>query len=129
MPRLGQVSLDPPAELQAMAANEPISQPDCALFPVKVAVFSIAGHDRSFFAAQPSTSADSYVFVGTYPGPCSVTAMTVAGQTITLASYPSTGVTFFASHLVQDPLLGPLLFYDGAGNCTQTAAPPSWCRS
>jgi hypothetical protein len=129
MPRLGQVSLDPPAELQAMAANEPIFQPDCALFPTKVAVFPITSNDRNFFTAQPSTARDSYVFVGTYPGPCVVTATTLAGQTITLASYPSTGVTFFASHPVQDPLLGPLLFYDGAGNCNQAGAPTSWCHS
>ncbi len=129
MPRLGEVSLDPPAELQAMAANEPITQPDCALFPAKLSVFAISPSDRRFFSSQPHTTSDQYVFVGTYPGPCTVTALNTSGQTITIASYPSTGTTFFASHLAQDPLLGPLLFYDGAGNCNQSGAPSTWCRS
>ncbi|MDQ6847114.1 MAG: hypothetical protein M3019_05970 [Candidatus Dormibacteraeota bacterium] len=129
MPRLGDVALDPPAELQAMAANEPITQPDCALFPAKLSVFVISPSDRRFFSSQPHTTSDQYVFVGTYPGPCMVTALNATGQTITIASYPSTGTTFFASHLAQDPLLGPLLFYDGAGNCNQTGAPSAWCRS
>ncbi len=129
MSHLGLVRLDPPAELQAMAASEPIAQPDCALFPTRASVFPITSADRRFFASQPETTADSYVFVGTHSGPCTVTASSSSGQSVTLAYYPSTGVTFFAGHEVQDPLLGPLLFYDGAGNCTQAAAPSSWCRS
>jgi hypothetical protein len=129
MPRLGQVALDPPAELQAMAAKEPISQPDCALFPTRVVVFPITGADLRFFAAHGQTVSDKYVFVGSYPGPCVVTAKTATGQTITLASYPTAGITFFASHFVDDPLLGPLLFYDGSGSCSESGAPTVWCQS
>jgi hypothetical protein len=128
MPRLGVVALDPPVELQAMAAHEPISQPDCALFPNKVAVFPITADDRRFFVAHAQTVSDSYVFVGAYPGPCTVTATNSSGQTITLASYPTAGTTFFASHLVADPLLGPLLYYDGSGSCSESGAPPQWCQ-
>lgn len=129
MSRLGLVRLDPVAELQAMAAHEPIMQPDCALFPIKVTVFAITHDDRRFFVSQPETARDSYVFVGTYPGPCIVTATAASGKAIALAYYPTTGSTFFASHLVDDPLLGPLLFYDGAGNCSQAGVPPRWCQT
>lgn len=128
MPRLGEVSLDPRAELQAMAANEPISQPDCALFPVKLKVFPISTADHRFFVAEGETVGDTYVFVGAYSAPCAVTATDPSGKIVTLASYTSVGVTFFASHLVDDPLLGPLLFYDGAGNCGQQGAPTTWCK-
>jgi hypothetical protein len=129
LPHLGLISLDPPAELKAMAANEPITQPDCALFPRKVAVFPITQTDRRFFEGEGETTASTYVFVGTYPGPCKVTATTSSGQTITLASYPSQSVTFFAGRLERDALLGDLLFYDGAGNCTDRGAPSTWCQS
>ncbi|HEY7926006.1 MAG TPA: hypothetical protein VIG86_01140, partial [Candidatus Dormibacteraeota bacterium] len=129
LPRLGQIALDPSAELQAISAHEPISQPDCALFPTKVAVFPITAHEQSFFAGHGQTVADAYVFVGNYPGPCKVTATDASGQTITLALYPTAGITFFASHPVADPLLGPLLFYDGAGSCSEAGAPSLWCRS
>jgi hypothetical protein len=129
MPRLGDVRLDPAAELQAMAANEPVTQPDCALFPTKLSVFVISQTDRRFFASQPRTAADQYVFVGTYPGSCSVTALKASGEVVTIASYPTVGTTFFASHLVQDSVLGPILFYDGAGNCSQTGAPDAWCHA
>ncbi len=129
MSHLGLVRLDPAAELQAMASNEPISQPDCALFPIRLTVFAITADDRQFFSAQPETAQDPYVFVGTYPGPCTVTATTPAGKTVTLASYASAGVTFFVSHLINDPLLGAVLFFDGAGNCTQSGAPTRWCQS
>jgi hypothetical protein len=129
LPHLGLISLDPPAELKAMAANEPISQPDCALFPLKVEVFPITPTDRRFFVGEGETTTSTFVFVGTYPGPCTVTATTGSGQTITLASYPSQSVTFFAGRLKRDALLGDLLFYDGAGNCTDRGVPSTWCQS
>jgi hypothetical protein len=127
MPKLGQVALDPAAELQAMAANESIRQPDCALFPTKVSVFSIGTTDRRFFASQPHVASGDLLLSGTYPGPCQVTAVNGSGQTITIASYPTTGITFFAGHLVDDPALGPLFYYDGAGNCSQAGVPVAWC--
>jgi hypothetical protein len=126
---LGVVSLDPPAELKAMAANEPITQPDCALFPLKVEVFPITASDQRFFVGEGETVTSSYAFVGTYPGPCAVTATTISGKTVTLASYPSQSVTFFAGQVVNDALLGGLLFYDGAGNCMNRGAPTEWCQS
>lgn len=126
---LGVVGLDPPAELKAMAANEPITQPDCALFPLRVEVFPITLANQRFFDGEGEQVRSSYAFVGTYPGPCAVTAISTSGQTITLASYPSQSVTFFAGHVESDPLLGDLLFYDGAGNCTDRGAPTEWCQA
>jgi hypothetical protein len=127
--RLGVVSLDSPTELRAMAAGESIAQPDCALFPTKVKVFPISAADRRFFAGLGETVSSAYSFVGNYPGPCVVTATTTSGKTVTLASYPSASVTFFAGHIVDDSLLGTLLYYDGAGNCTDRGAPTAWCQS
>lgn len=126
--RLGSPSLYPSAELQALAAQETIAQPDCALFPTKVKVLPVSSADRRFFASRGQSVTDSYVFVGEYPGRCTVTATTMSGQTKTIAYYPSDGITFFASHVVSDPLLGPLLFADGAGNCNEAGVPSSWCR-
>ncbi len=129
IPHLGQLSLVPKVELQAMAANEPISQPDCALFPTKVEAFTITRDELHFFVTEGEIVAARYAFVGTYPGPCLVTAEGPTGKPITLASYPSASVTFFASSMVNDALLGPILFTDGAGNCTDPGAPTRWCRS
>ena len=129
MPRLGVVGLVSVAELQAMAASEPITQPDCALFPTRVRVFPITPADQRFFVGQGETVSSMYAFAGTYPGACTVTARTVSGQTLTLASFPSASVTFFAAHAVADPLLGTILYFDGAGNCTQMGAPAAWCRT
>jgi hypothetical protein len=113
-----------------MAAGEPITQPACALFPTKVEAFKLLQADQVFFAGEgESVAAATYAFVGTYPGPCTVTAVRADGQRVTLASYPTSSVTFFASHYVNDPALGPILFTDGAGNCTDPGAPNRWCRS
>jgi hypothetical protein len=129
LPHLASMSLYPVAELRALAANEAVIQPDCALFPTKVILFPLTTADRQFFMSQGESVSDSYAFVSSYPGPCAITALTPAGQTITIASYPTPGVTFFASHLVSDGVLGPLLFADGAGNCNDRGAPTTWCRA
>jgi hypothetical protein len=129
LPRLGVESLDPAVELKAMAAHEPITQPDCALFPTKVRVFAITPTDQQFFAGEGESVSSSYAFVGSYPGPCAVTAQTASGQTQTLASYPSSSVTFYAGHVTNDALLGEILYYDGAGNCADRGAPTAWCQS
>jgi hypothetical protein len=129
LPRLGAMSLYPTAELQALAANESITQPDCALFPTKLKAFAISAADRQYFISRGQSVSDAYVFVGAYVGACVVTAMTVTGKTITIASYPTAGTTFFASHITNDPLVGPLLYADGAGSCADPAAPAAWCQA
>jgi hypothetical protein len=129
--RLGVVRLDPAAELEALASGESVAQPDCDLFPQRVRVFPITPADHQFFIGEGETlsSASAYAFVGTYAGGCVVTAKTASGQTIDLASFPSAGVTFFAGHVVNDPVLGAILYYDGAGNCDDRGAPTLWCRA
>jgi hypothetical protein len=129
LPHLASMSLYPVAELRALAANEAVMQPDCALFPTKVTLFPLSKADQQFFTSQGESVADPYVFVSSYPGPCTVTALTQSGQTITIASYATPGVTFFASHVVSDDVLGPLLFADGAGNCSDHSAPTTWCQA
>jgi hypothetical protein len=129
LPRLAAAALYPPSELQAIAANESVMQPDCALFPTKVTVFSLTRADSVFFLSKGESVSDGFVFVGNYSGGCTVTATTPAGATVTIASYPTASITFFASRTIDDPLLGPLLFADGAGSCTDRGAPATWCRS
>ncbi len=127
--RLGSMALFPAAEVQALAAHESVAQPDCAIFPLKVTVFAISETDRAFFRSHGQTAADPYVFVSAYPGSCTVLGTDATGHTVAIETFPSAGVTFFASHLVDDPVLGPLLFADGAGNCSESGAPPTWCRA
>jgi hypothetical protein len=126
---LGSTRLVPTAELQAMAAGEPISQPDCALFPTTVKVYPITPDEQRFFATQGETVTAPYAFVGSYPGNCVVTAVNPSGRKVTLATYPMASITFFASHPIDDALLGPILFTDGAGNCSDRGAPNNWCKS
>ena len=126
---LGSPSLNPPAEIKALAGGEAVNQPDCALFPSKVTVFPITAAGSSFFHGLGETVTSSFVFVGRYPGPCAVTASSASGATQTLASYPSDSVTFFAGSVRADPLLGSVLFYDGAGNCSDLNAPTNWCQA
>jgi hypothetical protein len=127
LPRLGSMSLYPTAELQALAANEAVMQPDCALFPTKVSLFPITKTDQQFFISQGESVSDPFGFVSAYPGACTVTATTSSGRTVTVESFPTAGTTFFASHMVDDAVLGPLLFADGAGNCNDRGAPTEWC--
>jgi hypothetical protein len=129
LPRLASMALYPVAELQALAANEAVIQPDCALFPTKVTLFPITGAEQRFFTSQGESAADPYAFVSSYPGPCTVTALTPSGQKVTISSFPTSGITFFASHLVSDGVLGPLLFADSAGNCNDRGAPTIWCSA
>ena len=126
MSKIGSVSLNAAVELQAMAAGEPVDQPDCAIFPTRVKVFQITSSERQFFINHGQSVADSFVFAAEYPGACNVTAKGPNGV-VTLEAFPTPGTTFFASHIVDDPLLGELLYYDGSGNCAQAGAPPEWC--
>ncbi len=129
MSHLGRLKLIPPAELQAMATGETVQQPDCALFPTRVVLFPITASDRRFFLSEGESVKADYALVGRYPGPCLVTAQAANGQAHTLASYPTAGITFFATYQVNDPLLGTLLFTDGAGNCSDRGAPTAWCSA
>jgi len=125
--RIGRISLLPTPELQVLATDGTVSQPDCAIFPVKVAAFEVGADGVAFFSSLGQSIRGGVVFVGRFPGPCSITATTAGGQVQTIASYPTAGVTFFAGHLVDDPLLGKIWFTDGAGNCGQRGAPQAWC--
>src|ERR1035437_760935 len=82
LPHLGKLSLDPRSELQAMASNEPISQPDCPLSPTNLKIPSIRPEDLRFFTSRGQTVSDAYVFAGTYSAPCYVTATTASGQLV-----------------------------------------------
>jgi hypothetical protein len=127
--KLGNLSLVPTSELQALGASGSVSQPDCAIFPVKEALFEDGPDGVRYFAAFGQLVRGDAVLVAVFPGPCSVTATTATGQARTIAAYSSAGVTFFAGHLVEDPMLGTLWFTDGAGNCQQGAPPTAWCVS
>jgi hypothetical protein len=123
------LSLVPASELQALGASGTVSQPDCAIFPVKEALFEDGPDGVRYFASFGQAVRGDAVLVAMFPGPCSVTATTATGQVRTIAAYPSAGVTFFAGHVVEDPMLGTLWFTDGAGNCQQGAPPNAWCTS
>jgi hypothetical protein len=127
--KLGNLNLVPASELQALGGSGTVSQPDCAIFPVKEALFEDGPDGVRYFASFGESVRGDAVLVAMFPGPCSVTATTATGQTRTIAAYPSAGVTFFAGHVVDDPMLGALWFTDGAGNCQQGAPPNAWCTS
>jgi hypothetical protein len=125
--RIGKISLLPPPELQILDTNGTVSQPDCAIFPIKVSAFEVGPDGIAFFSSLGQEIRSGVVFVGRFPGPCSITATTATGQVQTIASFATAGATFFAGHVVDDPLLGEIWFTDGAGNCSQRGAPPAWC--
>lgn len=125
--RIGKISLLPTPELQILNTNGTVSQPDCAIFPMKVAAFDVGPDGILFFSSLGQDIRSGVVFVDRFPGPCSITATSASGQVQTIASYPTAGVTFFAGHLVDDALLGEVWFTDGAGNCEQRGAPSAWC--
>jgi hypothetical protein len=128
LPHLGLLSLDPSAEIAALAAQEPITQPDCALFPIKATLFPVSSADSLFSRSLGETVTNGFAFVAAFPGPCTVTARTVDGRTVTIASYPTAGVTFFAGQIRLDPVLGKIWFADGAGNCGDRGATAAWCK-
>ncbi|MGH7723133.1 MAG: hypothetical protein ACRENL_09945, partial [Candidatus Dormibacteria bacterium] len=125
--KIGKISLLPPQELQVLDAGGTVSQPDCAIFPTKVGAFEVGPAGVAFFSSLGQSVTGGSVFAATFPGPCSILATAPNGQTSTIASYPTTGVTFFAGHVIDDPLLGRIWFTDGAGNCEQRGAPSAWC--
>ncbi len=125
--KLGALSLLPASELQTLGASGTVSQPDCAIFPVREAAFEDSPDGVRYFSSFGQSVKGDAVLVAMFPGPCSVTATTATGQVRTIATYATAGVTFFAGHVVEDPMLGKVWFTDGAGNCQQGAPPPAWC--
>ncbi len=126
--RLGNVSLVPSAEIEALNAKGTVSQPDCAIFPTRVALFEISPDDKRFFSSLGQVIDVSASLVATYPGPCTISTTSSTGQTRPIASYSSTGTTFFAGSIQEDPLLGKVWFTVGASNCGVRGAPTAWCR-
>jgi hypothetical protein len=125
--KIGVISLIPTSELQVLAANGTVSQPDCALFPTRIAEYQIGADAMHFFGSVGQHITGGTALVDTFPGPCTVTATTATGQSQTIASYPASGITFFAGHDQTDPVLGDVWFTDGAGNCGARGAPVEWC--
>ncbi len=126
--RLGHPSLLPPAELQVLATNGTVAQPDCAIFPTKVALFAIDTEANRFFTSVGQIVSGGFALAAKYPGPCTITSVSASGQVQTIASFPQAGVTFFAGAIRDDALLGRVWFTVGAGNCAQRGAPTAWCR-
>lgn len=122
-------SLAPTIELRALADGERVSQPSCAIFPTRSVLFPDSAVGHRYFSGRGESVTDAYVFVGLYPGGCTVTATAADGQVRTIESYPTVGTTFFAGHLLNDPVLGTIWFADGAGNCTDAGAPNEWCKT
>jgi hypothetical protein len=127
LPHLGVLGFDPAAELQALAAGEAITQPDCSIFPTRIALFAIGPADMQFFASRGETVSSAFVFVATFPGPCAVRATSPDGHVRTIASYATSVVTFFAGQIRRDAVLGDIWYVDGAGNCGDHGAPIAWC--
>jgi hypothetical protein len=127
--KIGRPSLLPPSELQALDTNGTVSQPDCALFPVKEAAFEDGPAGVSYFASLGQSVSGDTVLAATFPGPCTVTATTPGGRVEPIASFSAAGTTFFAGHLVDDQMLGEIWFMDGGGSCQEGSPPSSWCAS
>jgi hypothetical protein len=127
--KIGRPSLLPPSELQALDAGGTVLQPDCAIFPEKESAFEAGSDGVRYFSSFGQSVQGDTVLVAKFPGLCNVTARAPDGQVRTIASYGSAGVTFYAGHMVDDPLLGEIWFTDGASNCQSGAPPTAWCTS
>ena len=124
---LGSLSLYAPVELEALAEGDTIDEPACAIFPTTYAVVRNDQTTQRFFQGLGEAPSGAYALVATFPGPCTVIAHTQIGTTRVLASYSSSGTTFFVGEPRPDPQLGLLWFVDGAGNCADAGAPAVWC--
>ena len=117
-------------EEQALSAGATISLPDCDLYPINNALYSITAQDQAYFARKNLPTDNHFVFVVVYEGPCSERISYPGGGPATTYSISSSPHTVFVpGRLVADSLLGNLWFSDAGGNCDDPIGPPpEWCQ-
>ena len=113
---------------QLMRAGVAVREPDCDLFANRYGLFPITPSGKGFLTSLGEVTMASFVLVGRYTGPCSLTAQYPDGRLETLFPAPGEVTTILAGSLRHDPLLGDLWFVDAGSVCSNPGAPVSWCR-
>lgn len=116
-------------ERSVLFAGGHISQPACDLYPQTLALFPIDATTASFLASHGIVSQGKFLFLATYPGPCTVTGTDASGKQVPIFSSTGPTTLAFAGVVVSDPVLGDVWKVDGVASCSQAGAPAAWCAS
>ena len=107
---------------QAESAGEPVTDPSCDLYPVKLAVVPVDQSIVSFEAGVGDTVTSAYALVEQYSAPCSVTATTAEGTQV-LESWQGPALILETEKARTDPVLGLSWFAESARSCPSSGLP------
>lgn len=107
---------------QAESAGEPVTDPSCDLYPVKLAVVPVDQSIVSFEAGVGDTVTSQYALVEQYSAPCSVTATTAEGPQV-LESWQGPALILETGEARADPVLGLSWFAESARSCPSSGLP------
>ena len=109
-------------EGQAEGAGEPVTDPVCDLYPVKLAVVQVDQSIVSYEAGVGFSVDSPYALAEEYKSPCSVTATTAEGPQV-LDSWQWPTLILETGSARTDPLLGLTWFEESARACPSSGLP------
>jgi hypothetical protein len=118
----------PADEVEPMQNGGTVDQPDCNLYPIMSKLFAVGAAGKAYFARRHLATADAYVFVVEYRGPCSELVTQANGQRSTIVDFTANTTVSQPGVLRHDAVLGDLWFADAGGSCQDPMGPPAaWC--
>lgn len=116
----------------AMGSNYPVHDPNCDIYPEGEDVFPMTPSVHTFLLhSEPIVSSKddlAIVYLFNFGKGCAVTA-TENGKSVKLQSGSGASIDIAGGYLEDNPTLGPIVYEDAGGGCTQPGAPQQLCAA